>query len=59
MEISFTVIGRPQQRGSKKVGLVPQRGGGFLVKHGRPVVVARDANDQSKAGMAAVKCVCY
>ena len=59
MEISFTVIGRPQQRGSKKVGLVPKRGGGYLEKNGRPIVVARDDNDKSKAWMDSVKCVCY
>ena len=55
MEIKFTVIGRPQQRGSKKVGLVPARGGGFIEKNGRPIVVARDANDNSKAWMDSVK----
>ena len=55
MEIKFTVIGRPQQRGSKQVGLVPKRGGGFIEKNGRPIVVARDANANSKAWMDSVK----
>jgi Holliday junction resolvase RusA-like endonuclease len=55
MEIEFTVIGRPQQRGSKKAGLVPDRNGGFLMKNGRPIVVARDANDNSKAWMDSCK----
>jgi Holliday junction resolvase RusA-like endonuclease len=59
MEIKFTVIGRPQQRGSKKVGLVPNRNGGFIEKNGRPIVVARDANDNSKAWMDSVKLAAY
>lgn len=55
MEVRFIVHGRAQQRGSKKVGLIPKRGGGFLEKNGRPIVVARDANDKSKAWMQEVK----
>jgi len=55
MELTFNVIGRPQQRGSKKVGLVPTRSGGYLTKNGRPIVVARDANEKSKAWMDSVK----
>jgi len=55
MEISFTVIGRPQQRGSKKVGLIPKRGGGFVEKNGRPIVVARDDNEDSKPWMDSCK----
>jgi len=55
MELSFTVIGRPQQRGSKKVGFIPSRSGGVLMKNGRPIIVARDANDNSKAWMDSVK----
>jgi len=58
-EITFTVIGRPQQRGSKKVGLIPQGSNGFLMKNGRPVVVARDANENSKAWMDSVKLAAY
>ncbi len=53
--ISFEVLGRPQQRGSKKVGFIPKRGGGFLEKNGRPVVVARDANENSKQWMDSCK----
>ena len=59
MEIKFTVIGRPQQRGSKKVGLIPKRGGGFLEKNGRPIVAARDDNEKSKAWMDSVKFAAY
>lgn len=59
MEISFTVIGRPQQRGSKKVGFIPSRSGGVLTKNGRPIVVARDANENSKAWMDSVKLAAY
>ena len=59
MEIKFTVIGRPQQRGSKKVGLIPKRGGGFLEKNGRPIVAARDDNEKSKAWMDSVKHAAY
>lgn len=53
--IQFKVIGRPQQRGSKLAGLIPKRGGGWLEKNGRPIVVARDANQESKQWMDAVK----
>jgi hypothetical protein len=38
----FTVLGRGQQRGSKQASLIPKRGGGFVEKNGRPMVVARD-----------------
>jgi crossover junction endodeoxyribonuclease RusA len=54
-ELKFTVIGRPQQRGSKVAGLIPKRGGGFVEKNGRPIVVARDANQNSKAWMDSCK----
>jgi crossover junction endodeoxyribonuclease RusA len=49
--IKFTVIGRPQQRGSKTA--VPKRGGGFIVVGGMPVL--KDANKHSKAWMDSVK----
>ena len=54
--IEFKVIGKPQQRGSKLAGLIPNRGGGYLEKNGRPIVVARDANQHSKQWMDSVKC---
>lgn len=49
--ITFTVIGRPQQRGSKTA--VPRRGGGFVTVGGMPVL--KDANKHSKAWMDSVK----
>lgn len=55
MEVTFTVIGRPQQRGSKKVGFIPTRDGGFLMKNGRPIIAARDANEESKQWMDSCK----
>lgn len=51
----FTVLGRAQQRGSKQASLIPKRGGGFVEKNGRPMVVARDMNTKSKAWMQEVK----
>lgn len=57
--ITFTIIGRPQQRGSKKVGLIPKRGGGYLEKNGRPIVVARDDNEKSGAWMTDIKAAAY
>lgn len=51
----FTVLGRAQQRGSKQVGLIPKRGGGFLEKNGRPIIAARDSNKKSKDWMQEVK----
>jgi Holliday junction resolvase RusA-like endonuclease len=53
--ISFTVIGRPQQRGSKQATLIPKRGGGFVTKNGRPIVVAKDMNKNSKEWMGQVR----
>jgi Holliday junction resolvase RusA-like endonuclease len=59
MEVKFTVIGRPQQRGSKKVGLIPNRKGGWVEKNGRPIVTARDDNERSKAWMDSCKLAAY
>jgi Holliday junction resolvase RusA-like endonuclease len=53
--IRFIVHGRPQQRGSKQALLIPKRGGGFVSKNGRPIVVARDANRNSKEWMGQVR----
>lgn len=55
MTIRFVVIGKPQQRGSKQASLIPKRGGGFVVKNGRPIVVARDMNKHSKEWMGQVR----
>lgn len=53
--ITFTVYGRPQQRGSKQACLIPKRGGGWVTNDsGRPIVAARDANKNSKAWMSEV-----
>lgn len=60
--ITFTVFGRPQQRGSKRAVLIPKRGGGWATKNGRPIVAARDMNEKSKDWMHAVTAVameCY
>lgn len=57
LEISFTVYGRAQQRGSKQASLIPKRGGGYIEKNGRPMVVARDMNARSKAWMQEVRTV--
>lgn len=53
--LEFVVLGRGQQRGSKQAGLIPKRGGGFVEKNGRPIVVARDMNKKSKGWMQEVK----
>lgn len=53
--IRFTVHGKPQQRGSKKASLIPKRGGGFVTKNGRPIVAARDMNENSKEWMGQVR----
>lgn len=52
----FTVLGRPQQRGSKQASLIPKRGGGFAMKNGRPILVCRDDNRKSKDYMQEVRC---
>ena len=52
----FTVLGRPQQRGSKQASLIPKRGGGFVTNAaGRPIVAARDMNAKSKDWMQEVR----
>lgn len=55
MKIQFQVIGRPQQRGSKRAVLIPKRGGGFIEKNGRPIVAAKDDNPNSKEWMGQVR----
>lgn len=58
--ITFTVYGRPQQRGSKQAQLIPKRGGGWATRpDGRPIVVARDANQKSKAWMSVVAAMAH
>lgn len=49
--VAFTVPGTPQQRGSKRAGLIPKKGGGWLEKNGRPIVAARDDNEKSAGWM--------
>ena len=53
--IRLTIYGRPQQRGSKQASLIPKRGGGFVEKNGRPIVVARDMNRDSKEWMGQIR----
>lgn len=43
-ELRLIVLGRPQQRGSKKSHVL-YRDGKPVVKNGRPIVVTRDQND--------------
>ena len=50
-EIRFTVWGTPKPRGSKRASLIPKRGGGWVEKNGRPIVVARDDCVTSKDWM--------
>lgn len=53
--LTFTVLGRPQQRGSKQAVLIPKRGGGWVTKNGRPIVAAKDDNPRSKDWMQEVR----
>ncbi len=54
--ISFVVVGRAQQRGSKVASFIPKRGGGVVTRpDGRPVLVARDANKNSGEWMGQVR----
>jgi len=54
--ITFTVSGRPQQRGSK-TPWVPRRKDGSIVTRadGRPVIATMDSNKKSKAWLQAVR----
>lgn len=54
-DFAFTVWGRGQQRGSKVPSLIPKRGGGFVSKNGRPILVARDSNKKSGDWMQEVR----
>lgn len=54
--IRITVYGRPQQRGSKRAAMVPdRRTGGWLERNGKPVLVARDDNQRSTDWMQFVR----
>lgn len=53
--LTFAVLGRPQQRGSKQAVLIPKRGGGWVTKNGRPIVAAKDDNPKSKDWMQEVR----
>lgn len=58
--IEFTVLGRAQQRGSKRASLIPKRGGGWVTDQGgRPVLAARDMNDKSKGWMQEVRAAAF
>lgn len=52
--ISFTVYGRPQQRGSKQA-MVRYAGGKPVVKNGRVATYAMDSNKRSGSWMAEVR----
>lgn len=59
-QIQFTVLGRPQQRGSKIAAPIPKRGGGWVqTPDGRPVVAARDMNPKSKDWMHSVRAAAH
>ena len=53
--IQFTVLGRPQQRGSKTPWLPRRADGSLVVKNGRPVIATMDSNKRSKAWMDCVR----
>lgn len=56
MKIRFTVHGRPQQRGSKRATLIPDKKGGFRKRpDGKPIIVARDDNEKSGDWMNSVR----
>lgn len=55
-KLSFTVWGRPQQRGSKTAVPIGKRGGGYLTaKNGRPIIAVKDDNPRSKDWMQEVR----
>lgn len=55
----FIIYGKPQQRGSKQASLIPDKKGGWIKNAaGKPIVVARDMNKNSKDWMAAVAQQC-
>lgn len=53
--ISFTVIGKPQQRGSKQANVRYDRAGQPITKNGRVLTFAKDDNDKSKEWMNLVR----
>lgn len=53
--LTFTIIGRPQQRGSKTPWLPRHKDGSLVMRNGRPVVATMDSNKKSKDWMAQVR----
>jgi Holliday junction resolvase RusA-like endonuclease len=53
--IEFTVLGRPQQRGSKSPWIPKHKDGSMVMRNGRPVIATRDSNVRSKAWMDSVR----
>lgn len=55
-QFSFTIYGRPQQRGSKTPYLPRNKRGGLVTRpDGRPVIALMDDNKKSKDWMATVR----
>lgn len=54
-EIHFTVVGKPQQRGSKQANVRYDRSGKPITKDGRILTFAKDDNDKSKEWMNLVR----
>lgn len=53
--IKFTVLGRPQQRGSKQPTAVYNREGKPVMKNGRLILSAKDMNPKSKDWMQEIR----
>jgi hypothetical protein len=53
--ITFIVYGKPQQRGSKQVGVRYDRSGQPVTKNGRVLTFANDSNVKSKEWMSLVR----
>lgn len=54
--LQFTVLGRPQQRGSKVAMTIGKKGGGYLTRaSGKPIVVCKDSNKKSEGYMQEVR----
>lgn len=53
--LTFTVLGRPQQRGSKQANVLYNRQGKPVTKNGRVLTFAKDSNAKSKDWMQEVR----
>lgn len=55
VSIYFSVVGRPQQVGSKTPWLPRDRSGNLVMRNGRPVIATMDSNKKSKGWMQSVR----